>query len=75
MKAIAYVVIKDSVCSNNIELVTQQWRKSALSTLSTSQCKLYGTRSCTHAQKTIPMAPIHSFTKQMVPSMYEELFI
>ena len=28
--------------------------------------------SCAHARKTIPMAPIHSFTKQLVPSMYQE---
>ena len=29
-------------------------------------------RSYAHAQKTIPLAPIHSFTKQIVPSMYQE---
>ena len=29
-------------------------------------------RSCAHARKTIPLAPIHSFTKQIVPSMYQE---
>ena len=29
-------------------------------------------RSCAHARKIIPLAPIHSFTKQIVPSMYEE---
>ena len=29
-------------------------------------------RLCAHAQKTIPLAPIHLFTKQIVPSMYEE---
>ena len=29
-------------------------------------------RLCAHARKTIPLAPIHSFTKQIVPSMYEE---
>ena len=29
-------------------------------------------RSYAHARKTIPMAPIHSFTKQIVPSMYQE---
>ena len=28
--------------------------------------------SCAHARKTIPLASIHSFTKQTVPSMYEE---
>ena len=27
-------------------------------------------RSCAHARKPIPLAPIHSFTKQIVPSMY-----
>ena len=32
-------------------------------------------RSCAHARKTIPLAPIHSFTKQIVPSMYEESLI
>ena len=26
-------------------------------------------------EKTIPLAPIHSFTKQIVPSMYEESLI
>ena len=41
--------------------------------LSTSYCKFNGARSCTHAQKTIPMAPIHPFTKQMVPSLCPEL--
>ena len=34
--------------------------------------QFYGGRSCAHARKTIPLAPIHSFTKQIVPSMYEE---
>ena len=29
-------------------------------------------RSCAHARKTIPLAPIHSFTKQIVPSMYQQ---
>ena len=29
-------------------------------------------RSYAHARKTIPLTPIHSFTKQIVPSMYEE---
>ena len=28
--------------------------------------------SCAHTQKTIPLAPIHLFTKQIVPSMYKE---
>ena len=30
-------------------------------------------RSCAHARKTISLAPIHSFTKQIVPLMYQEL--
>ena len=30
-------------------------------------------RLCAHAQKTISLAPIHSFTKQILPSMYQEL--
>ena len=29
-------------------------------------------RLCAHAQKTIPLAPIHSVTKQIVLSMNEE---
>ena len=33
--------------------------------LSTSHCRLYGTCSCTYPQKTIPLAPIHPFTKQI----------
>ena len=52
-------------CSNYIEPVTQQWRKSAPPILSSSHCEFNGVRSCTHARKTIPMAPIHSF---MVPT-------
>ena len=66
------LVIQDSARSNYIELVTQQWRKLVPPILSTSHCEFNGTRSCTHAQKTIPLAPIHSFTKQIVPPMYEE---
>ena len=31
-----------------------------------------GARLCAHARKTIPLAPIHSFTKQIVPSLYQE---
>ena len=58
----------NSARSNHIELATQQWRKSAPSILSTSHCEFNGAHSCAHAQKTIPMAPIHSFTKQIVPS-------
>ena len=33
---------------------------------------LMARRSCAHARKTIPLAPIHPFTKQMVPSLYPE---
>ena len=40
--------------------------------LSTNYCKFNGARLCAHARKTIPLAPIHSFTKQIVPSMYQE---
>ena len=40
--------------------------------LSTSHYEFNGTRSYAHAQKTIPLAPIHSFTKQIVSPMYEE---
>ena len=64
--------IKDSARSNYIESVNRQWRKSALPILSSSHCEFYGARLCAHARKTIPLAPIHSFTKQIVPSMYEE---
>ena len=62
----------DSARSNDIESITQQWRKSEPPILSTSQCEFNGARSCAHARKTIPLAPIHSFTKHIVPSMYEE---
>ena len=55
-----------------IESANQQWRKSAPPIQSTSQCELNGTRLCGHAQKTIPLAPIHPFTKQMVPSLCPE---
>ena len=61
----SYQVIKDSGRSNYIESVTQQRRKSAPPFLSTSHCEFNGARSCTHAQKTIPLAPIHSFTRQI----------
>ena len=56
----------------HIELATQQWRKSVPIILSTSHCKFNGTRSCTHIRKTIPQAPIRSFTKQIVPSLYQQ---
>ena len=32
----------------------------------------YQPRSCAHTHKTIPLAPIHPFTKQMVPSLCPE---
>ena len=70
MKAITYVAIRDLAHSKYIELVTQQWRKLAPLILSTSHCKLNGTRSCAHTKNTIPLTPIHSFTKQIVPSLY-----
>ena len=40
--------------------------------LSTSHYEFNGARSCAHARKTIPLAPIHLFTKQMVPSLCPE---
>ena len=73
MTAVTYVVIQDSVHSNYIELVNQQWRKSAPPILSTSHCKFYGTRPCTHARKAIPLVSIHLFTRQIVPLACEEL--
>ena len=36
--------------------------------LSTSHYKFYGAL----ARKTIPLTPIHSFTKQVVPSLYQQ---
>ena len=64
----------DSARSNDIESVTQQWRKSAPPILSTSHCEFNGACSCAHARKTIPLALIHPFTKQnlMVPSFCPE---
>ena len=53
---------QDSAHFVYIESVTQQWRKQAPPILSTSHCKFYGTCSCAHTQKTIPLAPFHSFT-------------
>ena len=41
--------------------------------LSTSHCEFNGARSCAHAQKTIPSVLIRPFTKQIVPSLYQEL--
>ena len=46
-----HLVIKDSACSNYIESVTRQKRKSAPPILSTSHCEPYGTRLCAHARK------------------------
>ena len=40
--------------------------------LSTSHCEFNGARSCAHARKTKPLAPIHPFTKQMVPLLCPE---
>ena len=40
--------------------------------LSTSHCEFNGTRSCLHTRKSIPLAPFHPFTKQMVPSLCPE---
>ena len=42
---------------------------------STSHCELDGAHLCVHTQKPycIPLEPIHLFTKQIVPSMYQEL--
>ena len=65
--------IKDSARSNYIESVTRQWRKSAPPILSTSHSEFYGTHSCTNARKTILLAPIHPFTRQIVPLVCEEL--
>ena len=28
--------------------------------------------SCAHAQKTIPLEPIYSFTRQIVPSLHQQ---
>ena len=47
-------------CSNYIESVTQQWRKSAPPILSTSHCEFYGACSCIHARK---LSPWHQFTR------------
>ena len=68
--------MRDSAHSNYIESVTQQWRKLVPRILSTRYryCEFYGTRSCAHVQKTIPLAPIRLFTRQilLVPSLYQE---
>ena len=41
--------------------------------LGTSHRKFNGTCLCAYSRKTIPLAPIHLFTKQMVPSLCPEL--
>ena len=66
------LVIKDSARSNHIELATQQWRKFAPLILSTNHCEFYGACLCIHARKTIPLALIHPFTKQLISSLYQE---
>ena len=35
--------------------------------------QVYGARSCAHARKTILLAPIHPFIRQIVPLVCEEL--
>ena len=32
----------------------------------------HGTCSCTHIRKTIPLVPIHLFTRQIIPSLYQQ---
>ena len=40
---------------------------------STSHCKFYGACLCIHTRKTLPLAPIHLFTKQiLLNSLYQE---
>ena len=70
MKAIAQLLMILHVLTTYIESVTQQWRKLATAILSTSHCELDDVRLCAHAQKIIPLAPIHPFTIQKVPSLY-----
>ena len=41
--------------------------------LSTNHCDFYSTRLCAHARKTIPVVPIHPFTRQILPLVCEEL--
>ena len=55
-----------------MESVLKQWRKLAPPILSTSHCEFNGIHLCTHARKTISLAPIHSFTRQIVPSLYQQ---
>ena len=50
-----------------MESVNQQCRELVQLILSTSHCKFYGAHMCSHAQKTISLAPIRLFTKQIVP--------
>ena len=50
-----------------MESVNQQCRELVQLILITSHCKFYGAHMCSHAQKTISLAPIRLFTKQIVP--------
>ena len=54
------LVIKDSGRSNDIESVTQQWRKSAPPILSTSHCEFNGT---VHAPTLEKPSPWRLFTR------------
>ena len=54
------LVIKDSARSNDIELATQQWRKSAPPILSTSHCELNDTVRAPTFEKP---SPWHLFTR------------
>ena len=54
------LVIKDSARSNDIESVTQQWRKSAPPILSTSHCEFNG---AVHAPTLEKPSPWHQFTR------------
>ena len=68
-------VIKNSACSNHIELATQQWRnqRHQFVILSTFHCEFNGARSCSHAQKIIPLAPTHSFNSIFIVSTIIDL--
>ena len=46
----------------SLESVTQQWRKSVVPILSIDHCE-DDAHLCAHAQKTIPLTPIQSFTR------------
>ena len=62
LKAIAWI---QHILTSYIELATQQWRKSVLVSL---MAPFVRPRSKNHT-----LAPIHLFTKQIAPSMYQEL--